>query len=550
MKVLPSLPNILIVDDIEENLQFLESIVKSFDINLIKANSGAEALKKTKGLDLALAIIDVWMPKMNGYELAVRINEDKTDNKVPVVFLTASISDEIERLKGYKSGAVDYIFKPVKRSIIQSKVSIFLDLYKQKQKIFFDALELRQYTEELAKLNKSLKKSEEKEKKLSSALKNTLDNLEVLVDLRTEELARTENLYFTTVNSLTDWICVSDESNKIIFTNQSLNNFLQNNNQKEDILGKDIKDVLVFLNETELKYYKKVFSSGKTKTIEGKYLIFGKSYFLQIKLSPVKSDNKTVRIVTTVYDYTKQKLAEEEILKNLEREKNLNDMKSQFISTVSHEFRTPLAGIHSSVQLLQNFDKKWDDSKKERFYNQIFDAIKRTKTLLDDISLLDNEKLKKATFKPSYINMKEFLDNIVHENIQVYGADFDIECDFKFEKPECFVDKDILQTIIGNVISNAIKYSGSSRRIVFNSKITKKEMIFKIVDFGIGIPAEDLKSLYEPFYRGSNTESIQGTGFGLSLVKRYIDLCKGKISIESEIGKGTAVKIEIPCQNN
>ena len=109
--------NVLIVDDIEENLIYMESVIKNFNINIISAMSGYEALEKTHGITLAMAIIDVWMPGMNGYELAVNLNKERTDNKVPIVFITANIFSEIEELKGYDAGAVDYIYKPFSSQI-------------------------------------------------------------------------------------------------------------------------------------------------------------------------------------------------------------------------------------------------------------------------------------------------------------------------------------------------------------------------------------------------------------------------------------------------
>jgi len=118
--------NVLIVDDIEENLIYMESVIKNFNINIISAMSGYEALEKTRDITLAMAIIDVWMPGMNGYELAVNLNKERTDNKVPIIFITANIFSEIEELKGYDAGAVDYIYKPFSSQILKSKVSIFL----------------------------------------------------------------------------------------------------------------------------------------------------------------------------------------------------------------------------------------------------------------------------------------------------------------------------------------------------------------------------------------------------------------------------------------
>ena len=157
-----TLPNILIVDDSNLNLFFLESVIKDLDINIIKAHSGFEALEKTKGVVLALAILDVRMPGMNGYDLALRMNEVRFEEKVPIIFLTASHIDEIELFKGYVSGAVDYLFKPVDNNILISKINVFLDLYKQKQTVTLKNAQLKQASRELSKVNDELKKSEEK----------------------------------------------------------------------------------------------------------------------------------------------------------------------------------------------------------------------------------------------------------------------------------------------------------------------------------------------------------------------------------------------------
>jgi PAS domain S-box-containing protein len=148
-------PNLLIVDDYKENLFLLETLVKRLDVNLIIANSGSEALEKTSGVELALAIIDVRMPVMNGYELALKMNE-RSSEKVPVIFLTASHFNEIEMFKGYGLGAVDYIFKPIDNNFLLSKINVFLDLFKQKQTIIREAVVLKKIADELIRVNAAL----------------------------------------------------------------------------------------------------------------------------------------------------------------------------------------------------------------------------------------------------------------------------------------------------------------------------------------------------------------------------------------------------------
>ena len=142
-------PNLLIVDDSEENLVLLESILGKTEANLIQALSGYEALEKIRGIDLAVAIIDVRMPGMSGYELAVKINEERQDEKVPIIFLTASHVTEAQVVEGYQFGAVDYIVKPVNNHILLNKIQVFIDLSLQKQTIIKDAALLKKSANEL-----------------------------------------------------------------------------------------------------------------------------------------------------------------------------------------------------------------------------------------------------------------------------------------------------------------------------------------------------------------------------------------------------------------
>jgi len=157
-----NLPNILIVDDTIENLIYLEVIIKTVNANLIQAQSGQEALDLVRGIELALAIIDVRMPGMSGYDLAIKLNEHRSADKVPVIFLTANFFDEIEVFKGYDSGAVDYIFKPIDRRIILGKINIFLDLFNQKQIAIRDSILLKESADELIRVNAVIRKSKEK----------------------------------------------------------------------------------------------------------------------------------------------------------------------------------------------------------------------------------------------------------------------------------------------------------------------------------------------------------------------------------------------------
>jgi len=156
------LPNILIVDDSKEMLTYMEIVLKSAKANIISANSGTKALSLIKNRELALAIVDVQMPEMNGYTLAMKINENRIGAIVPIIFLTAVYQDQVEILKGYESGAVDYIFKPVNRGILLSKINVFLELYNQRMNLPEDLSLLKKFEDNLSKSNAELADSQVK----------------------------------------------------------------------------------------------------------------------------------------------------------------------------------------------------------------------------------------------------------------------------------------------------------------------------------------------------------------------------------------------------
>lgn len=163
---MPILPNILIVDDNSTNLLYLEIVLRHIQAHLIKATSGAEALELTNDIDLSLALLDVQMPGMNGYELAVNLNGRRADNKVPIIFLTANYPENSKILEGYNAGAVDYIIKPLNETILISKINVFLELYWQKlrlvensEKLKASMLDLKEEKLQLEQMNRHLIKA-------------------------------------------------------------------------------------------------------------------------------------------------------------------------------------------------------------------------------------------------------------------------------------------------------------------------------------------------------------------------------------------------------
>lgn len=305
-----------------------------------------------------------------------------------------------------------------------------------------------------------------------------------------------------------------------------------------------LSDISIFPSEQILEEMKKFTITGPSYFQFIHKLASGKTCDIEMYTSPLSISGQAL-LISTINDISKRKLEEERLVQLNNKLKEVNVLKSQFISTVSHEFRTPLAGILSSVQLLQIYNDTWDKEKKEKLFKQIFDAVQHTTALLDDVSLIDEEQTSKSFFRPTNIQLLSLINEIVEENICVSETNQKVILRSNLDIKNYYMDPIMIRHIFNNIISNAIKYSSKKITIDLN-EIDNKKIEFIIKDQGIGIPEDEVKYLLDPFYRASNRGAVQGTGFGLSIVKRFVDFHKGQLIIESVVDKGTTVIITLP----
>lgn len=264
-------------------------------------------------------------------------------------------------------------------------------------------------------------------------------------------------------------------------------------------------------------------------------------------------------LYTTVEIALYRAKAESEIRKALEKEKELNELKSRFVSMVSHEFRTPLATILFSAGLLENYGQKWSEDKKITHLQRIQTAVKQMTVLLEDILIIGKSETVRQEFKPVTIDLKKFCIEIIEE-LQLVANEHEIIFECSAENTEVEMDEKLLRQILCNLLSNAIKYSDRGSRIHFDLTFREAEFtthdleltppakvaIFRIQDEGIGIPLEDRPRMFETFYRAKNVGTISGTGLGLAIVKRSVELHGGQIEVSSEVGVGTVVTVTLP----
>lgn len=251
--------------------------------------------------------------------------------------------------------------------------------------------------------------------------------------------------------------------------------------------------------------------------------------------------------VCNAQDITERKLAEAEILKALERERELNELKSHFVSIVSHEFRTPLATILSAAEILQKYGHRDVENKNQIRYSRIINGVHRMRKLLDDVLIFNKAEAGTLQFTPELLNLTEFCRELVDE-IQ---SELDTDHYINLVNHSCYdnylLDEQLLRYILTNLISNAVKYSLSNSNIYVQCTCQPGQVEFSVRDEGIGIPAADRERLFVVFHRGSNVGTIPGTGLGLAIVKRCVELHGGNIAINSEPGKGTDFTVTLPC---
>lgn len=248
---------------------------------------------------------------------------------------------------------------------------------------------------------------------------------------------------------------------------------------------------------------------------------------------------------------TKQKI---EIRKALIKEKELNELKTRFITTASHEFRTPLGIISSSTGLLEDYDHKLDRPKKLKHWQRIQSAVKHMTTLLEDILLIYQTDAGKLECKRSSFDPIAFCHELIEEieissnakgrfNMTITRADTNSDASEDFL---IFMDIKLVRQILTNLLSNAIKYTLGDSQVQFDIVFDTDTVTFKITDRGIGISEEDRVRLFQSFHRGNNVNNIPGTGLGLSIVKRCVDIHGGTIELDSEIDVGTTFLVNLP----
>jgi PAS domain S-box-containing protein len=287
------------------------------------------------------------------------------------------------------------------------------------------------------------------------------------------------------------------------------------------------------------------------RATHGEYRIItknGETRWIHLRRQAVwdPKENRVIRFYGAAQDITERKRAEEEIRNALAKEKELSDLRSRFVTMTSHEFRTPLSTILSSAELLEHYGYNWREEKKLAHLRRIQSAVHNMIALLDGVLVIGKAEAGKLEFHPAPLELVQFCRDLVEEMQLMAGTQHEITFISQAECADGCMDEKLLRQILSNVLSNALKYSPPGKPVRFELDCQEEEATFRIRDQGIGIPEQDQRQLFEAFHRAGNVGNVPGTGLGLTIVKKSVDLQGGTIVVASQINVGTTVTIVLP----
>jgi len=495
---------ILIVDDNTLYLSLLKTILRDVEVEVYLAGSGIEALALIKENDFALAILDIQMPEMDGFELAGHIQNLKDRDIVPIIFLTAYVSDENQMFKGYDNGAIDYLSKPVNKLVFISKVKIFLELDQQKRN--------------------------RKEAQIA--------------------LEESEQLYHSLLKTSPDGIIITDLEG-IITEASDIAIELFGNKVRENIEGRHYRD---FIPKESIKtlsvIYNSTLNEGRTQNIEIKLCRIDKTEFSgEVSTSQIKGNSGDLKaFMAVIRDISERKLIEKQ-LRHSERMSGIGEL----ATGMAHEINQPLNTISLIIDnIVFSLDNKTiTETYLKTKINKVFDSISRIKKIIDHVRTFARDQ---DDFVQTSFDIETSINNCISMiSEQMYHKDIELIFNPNSEIPKVKGNPYRFEQVILNMLVNAKdaieekkndNFKSFKKKIEISTKIKGSFVDIEIKDNGIGIKSEDIDKVLLPFYTTKDPGS--GTGLGLSISYGIIKELGGEIGIKSNLQVGTTVQIRIP----
>jgi PAS domain S-box-containing protein len=570
---------ILVVDDESamESLirQKFRRQIREKNLDFVFAYNGREALEKLQSdQSVDVVLVDINMPEMDGLTFIERLKDLDPTIKAVVV----SAYDDVKNIRSAMNrGAFDFITKPIDFNDLEITINKSLEYVRE---IREKQQKLQQAQNQLLQSNQALRESEQRFRQLAENIKE---------------------VFWVTSVDRTQVIYVSPRY-ELVWHSSRKQLYEQPMSWLEAVHPEDRESVCTAIETRQGEEYEQEYRIVRPD---------GSICWIRDRAFPVKDDTGQVyRLVGLCEDITVRKLAEEEICKALQRERELSELKTSFVAMTSHEFRTPLTTIQSSVELLEHYSHQFSQEKQHIHLQRISRAVERMVEMLNDILLISESEAGQLKFNPTPIDLVKFCQRVVEDlghneksqpavsdpisicpnaghnassisetslkaNLSLHHLNASTALPSKqirtLEHASAFfpeveriafnlrgalptpdflplMDEKLLRHILTNLLLNALKYSAADSTVQFDLTYLDHKAVFRIQDQGIGIPTADQGHLFESFYRASNIGRIQGTGLGLAIVKQCVDLHQGEITFYSVEGMGTTFTVTLPFE--
>ena len=382
---------------------------------------------------------------------------------------------------------------------------------------------------------------------MAAQLHKNITDLEQRVAERTAELQTSQLRYQAIVEDQTELICRFAPDNILTFVNAAYCRYF--NKSHGDLIGHSVMP-LVPEEERHLLIQKLTQLNPLNPIVKTEYRIIkydGSNRWMQwVNRAIYDEAGNLIEIQGVGRDITDLKRIQESLQHALTRETELNALKSHFISTVSHEFRTPLTIMMNASDILDRYQGQLEPAKQSKYLSQIQDQIERLANMLDDVLAMNRAERGSIEFEPIELDIISLCKGIIQQ-IKITAKKpvlFDFTEDVRCQ--QVVADKNLLELIFNNLISNATKYSEPNGTVKINLACHTDKIIFAVQDSGMGIPQEAQDSIFDSFYRANNVGTIQGTGLGLAIVKQSVRQYGGTIDFQSKLGEGTTFIVTLP----